>query len=106
MKQAGPFRDLAVQGGDFDPPPDGASDVFPACGSLLDYWSPAILNGKIQISDLKAQYLPVRNACTSIGNQQSETGSPPEGQIINHTSTGTEDQLCFDHIKGLAIFRV
>jgi hypothetical protein len=45
----------------------------------------AILDLRMQILDLKAQYLPAENVDASICNLQSE--------LINHTKTGPKDQV-------------
>jgi hypothetical protein len=51
----------------------------------------------MQILDLKAQYLAVRNAYTSICNLQFETGNPPaawepEGEIARFQVSGVRCQ--------------
>jgi hypothetical protein len=59
--------------------------VFPSCRSLLEWWSSLILDFRMQILDLKAQNLLVKNPYTSICNLQSA--------IINHKGTGPKDQV-------------
>jgi hypothetical protein len=83
-----PSEEFRTKGPSFGPPPEEAFNVFPLCGSLREQWSPVILDFRMQISDLKAWNLPVKNASTSICNLQS--------QIINHTSSIPKDQVYED----------
>jgi len=46
-----PSEELGTKGPGFEPPPEEAFDVFPSCGSLLEWWSTA----KYQISSTKLQ---------------------------------------------------
>jgi hypothetical protein len=78
-KESGP------KGRDFELSPEGVSILFPPCGSRLEWWSSLILDFRMQILDLKAQNLPVKNPYTSICNLQSA--------IINHKGAGSKDQV-------------
>jgi len=81
-KESGP------KGPGFALPPEGASMVFPLCGSLLEWWSNGVMKGPLQVkfglsflpNTPMLQYSKTARTCTS---KAIELLSGPKEQVFN-----------------------